>query len=340
MANYVEGIDFSGRDVYYGVAVESTRGTPVNPYFALRWETADFEDKATTVLNKSALGVLNQDSGAEMVEQWGEGQIAGKVTDRAIGVLFYGLQGAYGKSTAPGETIVYNHVFTASQQNALQSLTVTRKDPNVTEQWAESIVGSMAIDVKAGDFVRHTTNLISQPSSVITTTPHAYVSEEEFVSRHVTAQFNNTYSGLTTAPAVPVESLKLEVNNNVTPFWIIGQNNPYNIFAQSTVITGEIVLLYDTNEFKNLRFTTGTNADQSVLITLKNTNVTIGVASNPTITFTMPSCFLTDWKVENSLDSLVKQSISFNAVFSLDLGFALNIAQTSLVSSYQAAPSS
>ena len=336
MATYVEGNDFSGRNISYGLAVESTRGTPVAPWYNLRWETADFEDKATTVLNKSALGVLNQDSGAELTEVWGEGQLAGKVTDRSIGVILYGLMGAYGKSTHPGETIVYDHVYTASQANALQSLTITRKDPNVTEQWAEAIVGSFALDVKAGDFVRHTTNFTSQPSAVASTTRN-YIDEDEFVSRHVTAQFNNTYGGLSSGAAIPVESLKLTVNNNVTPYWIIGQNNPYNIFAQSTIITGEMVLLYDTNEFKTIRFT---NNDQAVLITIQNTNVTIGVAAHPTITFTMPSTYITDWKPEQSIDGLVKQSISFNAVYSLDYGFALSISQTSPVSSYQAAPSS
>src|ERR1039458_216356 len=125
MAGYVEGADYSGRDIYYGVAMETTRGTAVNPWYGLRWETADFEDKATTQLNKSALGVLNQDSGAEITEQWGEGQIAGKVTDRAIGVILYGLMGGYGKSLHSGETIVYDHTYTASQANSLQSLTIT-----------------------------------------------------------------------------------------------------------------------------------------------------------------------------------------------------------------------
>lgn len=336
MANYVEGIDFSGRDVFYGIAVESTRGTGVAPWYGLRWETADFEDKGTTVLNKSAIGVLHQDSGAELVQQWGEGQIAGKVTDRAIGVLFYGLMGAYGKSTAPGETIVYNHVFTSSQVNALQSLTVTRRDPNVTEQWAESIVGSFALDVKAGDFVRHTTNLTSQPSTVTSST-RAYIDEEEFVSRSISVQFNNTYGGLGTSPTIPATTLKLEVNNNVTPFWIIGQNNPYNIFAQSIIITGEIELLYDTNEFKGIRFN---NETQALLITVQNTNVTIGVASHPTITFTLPMCIINEWKINQGLDALVTQTLSFTALYSLDYGFALSISQTSLVSSYQAAPSS
>lgn len=336
MANYVAGTDFSGRDIYYGIAIESTRGTPVNPWYGLRWETADFEDKGTTQLNKSALGVLNQDSGAEITQQWGEGQIAGKVTDRAIGVIFYGLMGAYGKATHSGESIVYDHTYTASQQNSLQSLTVTRKDPNVTEQWGEALVGSFDLDVKAGDFVRHTTNFTSQPSAVGGTT-HVYVDEEEFVSRHVEVAFANSYAQLASAVNIPVTSFKLTVNNNVTPYWIIGQNNPYNVFAQSTMITGELELLYDSNEFKGIRFA---NNDQAVRVTVQNTDVTIGTAAHPTIVFTMPTCYLTDWKPDQSLDGMVQQTINFNAVYSLDQGFALNIVQTSLVSNYQAAPAS
>lgn len=328
--------DYSGRDVQYGAAIETTRGTPVAPWYNFRWETADFEDKATTQLNKSALGVLNQDSGAEITQTWGEGQLAGKITDRAIGLIFYGLQGAYGKATAPGETIVFNHTYTASQANALQSLTITRQDPNIDEQWAEAIVGSFELDAKAGDFVRHVTNFTSQPSTT-TSTSRGYVDEEEFVARHVTCKFANQAGGIGAAAAIPVTSLKLTVNNNITPYWIIGQNNPNNIFAQSTIITGEIVLLYDSYVYKSMRFN---NTPQYVLVTLQNTNVTIGVASHPTITFTMPLCYMTDWKVDQSLDGMVQQTLSFNAVYSLDFGFALDIVQTSLVSSYQAAPAS
>jgi hypothetical protein len=327
---------FTGRNVEYGVAIEAVHNTPVAPWYNLRWETADFEDKGTTLLNKSALGVLNADSGAELTEQWAEGQIAGKVTDRAIGVILYGLQGAYSKVTHAGETIVFDHTYTESQNNQLQSITITRQDPNVDEQFPGALVNTFEVDAKAGDFVRHVSNFISLPSTVTSTT-RGYVTEEEFIARDLVCKFANQASGIGSAASIPAESFKLTVNNNVTPYFVIGSLSPSNIYAQSTTITGEITLVYDSQTYKTLRFN---NSSQYVQVTITNSRVTIGVAAHPTITFTMPVCYLTDWKNEQSLDGLVKQSITFQSVYSLDFGYGLSIAHTSLVSSYLAAPAS
>src|SRR5882672_7555409 len=131
---------YSGRLTNYGLALETVRGTAVNPGtggFWIRWETADMFDTATTILNQSALNQLDKYSSAEVVETWAQGQIAGKITDHAYGLILYSALGSYAVAAHGSETVVYDHTFTEDQLNAGSTLTITRQDPNVTQQYTK-----------------------------------------------------------------------------------------------------------------------------------------------------------------------------------------------------------
>lgn len=318
--------DFSGRLVSYGLALETTRGTAVNPQFWARWETADFEDMGTTVLNQSAINVLNKYSGAEVVEQWSAGQLAGKVTDHTLGLLLYSAFGGYSVAAKNGETTVYNHTFTESQLNAAPTLTITRVDPNVVNQYAMCALNQFELNVKTGDFVRHSSSFVGQPSTSATATP-AFVTEQEFVARHASITFNG-------GSAIPVASLKLTYSKGTKPYYTLGKNNPDNIYADSVEIKGEIVLRYTDDTYKTMRFN---NTPQNVVIDIKNAGVTIGASSNPELKLTMPVCYLNEWKLDQGLENIVQQTIGFEAVYDLATNSAIKAVLTNLHTSYNPA---
>ena len=323
--------DYSGRKIQYALGIESVVATAVQPTNVIRWETADFYDKATDVLNASALGVLDKYSGAEVVEQWADGQIAGKITDESIGYLFLSLMGGYSKVTHSGETVVYDHTFTESQANQPPTLTIVRTDPNTILQYPGATVKSMEVNVVAGDYIRHTTNFTSQPSAVSTYVATAEP-ENEFIPKFCTVKFAANAGGISGATAIPLHSIKLTVDKGVEPYWIIGQNNPSVILADTTEIKGEMVLRYSNQTYYNLRFN---NTVQYVVVSIVNTAVTIGSATNPTMTFTMPACYLNDWKIDQSLDGIVQQTIDFEATFGVPSTNALSILLTNIVKQYE-----
>jgi hypothetical protein len=323
--------DYSGRKIRYGLAKEATRGTWVTPTYWLRWETADFFDAATTIYNQSAIGVLDRYSGAEIVERSATGQLAGKVTDRSIGLILFGVFGSHSVATHAGESIVYDHTFTESQSNASQSLAVTRLDPNGETDYNNGMVGSFELEAKAGDFVRHTTMFTTFPGVSGSTSTSTYVAENEFTGQYVTAALASSVGGLSSATAIPINSVKLTMNKNLEPYYIIGQNGPNEIFSQTTEVSGEFVLRYTDETYFNLRFN---NTIQAVQIAISNTNVTIGASTHPTLTFTMPQCFLNDFKPEQSIDGMVTQTVSFTATYSLSAAYEIQAVLTNLVSTY------
>lgn len=322
---------FSARLVNYGLALETVRGTAVNPGtggFWIRWETADMFDTATTILNQSALNQLDKYSGAEVVSTWAEGQIAGKITDHAFGLLLYSAIGGYSVGVHGTETVVYDHTFTEDQLNAGPTITITRQDPNITQQYTKGTVNSLEIDVKTGDFVRHTTTFMANPNVATTTQSVLYTAaEQEFTAKHAIVQFNY-------GTPVPLASAKVTITNNAANYWIIGQTPPGEIFQESFEVKGEMVLRYTDQTYYNLRFN---NTPQIVFITIQNTDVVIGSSAHPTLTLLMPACYLNEFKVNQSIDGIVEQTIDFEAVATIANGFAVKAVLTNKHSTYAAA---
>lgn len=322
--------DYSGRKVKVGIAKEAVRNTWSAPTYWVRWETFDFFDTANTTFNKSAIGVLDQYSGAEITQQWAEGSISGKLTDQTLGILLFGALGSHSVGTTSGETTVYDHTYSESQSNTSQSLSITRVDPNQTLGYALAMVDSFELDVKTGDFVRHTTKFTSQPGATQTATP-AYIAENEWKAKNVTVKMATSVGGLSGATAIPLNNLKLTVNKGVTPYYVVGQNNPSEIFSTNVTVTGSFQLRYTDNTYFTPRFN---NTVEAIQIKIANTDVTLGSAANPTLTFTLPQCYLNTFKIDNSLDGMVQQTIDFTAAYSIGAGYAIQAVLTNTVATY------
>lgn len=322
--------NFSGRKVAIGLGKEATRGTAVTPSYWLGWMSTDIDDLAKTQLNESALNVLDKNVGAEIVETTGGGKIDGLITDQSFGLILYSLLGSCTSALHATETLVYDHTFTESQVNDSQSLTITRKDPNVDQQFALAMIKSLELDIVAGDYVKMTSDWITQPSAVGSDTT-AFVQENHFTSKMASLQLASNLAGLTSATPVFAKDIKLTIDKATNPYFVIGQNNPHDIFAEEMTVKGDFTLLYTDDTYKTLRFN---NTAQAVQITLENTGVTIGTASHPTITFTLPQVFLTEWKPAQPVDGMVEQTITFEGTFSLSSAYMLQAVLTNLVTTY------
>lgn len=322
--------DFSGRKVAYGIAREATRGTAVNPTYWLGWMSSDVEDMGKTVMQESAINVLDQNMGAEVTEVTGGGKLDGLMTDQSFGLILYSLFGSCSTALHGTETTVYDHTFTESQTNQSQSVTLTRLDPNVTNQFALSMLKTLDIDIAPGEYVKYSSEWVTQPSGSATTSS-SFIQENTFISKMVSLKLAANTTGLTSATAVGAKDVKLTIEKDVNPYFIIGQNNPEDIFAEKTTVKGDFTLLYNADTYKSLRFN---NTPQAVSLDIVNTGVTIGTASNPALNFTFPQVFLTDWKVEQPIDGMVEQTVTFEGTFSLGAAYMMQAILTNVVTSY------
>jgi hypothetical protein len=317
--------DYSGRKIKYGIGKETTRGTYATPSYWVRWESADFFNHATTMFNQSAIGVLDRYSGAEIMQRSSSGAISGKITDQSVGLFLYATLGGYSVAVASAETAVYKHT------NTTQSLSITRVNPNTQTNYVNAMVGSYELDIKAGDFVRHAVNLTAFPSATGTGAVPAFSNENEFKGAHVTTKLAANVGVLSAATAIPTAMFKLTINKNLSPYWIVGQDGPAEIFSQNVEITGEFVLRYTDDTYHNLRYN---NTKQALQVVVQNTDVTIGTASNPTIIFTMPAVFLNDFKPEQGIDGMVTQTVNFTATYDLASAYAIQAVLTNAVTTY------
>lgn len=323
-------VDFSGRKVAYGIAKEVTRGTGVTPTFWLGWMDSDLADTGKTQTNESAINVLDQNSGAEIVELTGGGKIGGLLNDQSIGLVLYSLAGSHSVVAHASETTVYDHTFSESQTNTSQSVTLTRKDPNVDNQFALSMLKTLELDVVSGDYVKFSTEWVSQPSQASTDTT-AFVQENHFTAKMATLKLASNIAGLAGATAVKAKDFKITIDKDVNPYFIIGQNNPDEIFSQKTTVKGDFTLRYSDDTYKTLRFN---NTPQAVQLDIKNTGVTIGTASNPELKLTMPKVYLTDWKPAQPIDGMVEQTVTFEGTFSIGDAYMLQWLLTNTVATY------
>jgi|GEM_PF-4417620 len=326
----MSGSPFSGRKVAVGIAKESVRGTGVNPAFWLGWTATDLADMGKNQMNKSAINVLDENQSSVLVEQTGGGKIDGIVPDQGIGLVLYSLFGGYASALHAGETLVHDHTFTENQSNQTQSVTLTRKDPNVTNQFALSMLKSLSLDVVAGDYVKFSSDWITQPSTTATVTP-AFVQENNFIAKNATLKFATTVAGLGAATPVIVKDVKLNFDKKVNPYFVIGQNNPNDIFAEGFTLKGDMTLLYTDDTYKNYRFN---NTPMAALLDIKNTAVTIGTTSSPELQLQLSQAYFTDWKPAYPVDGMVEQTVTFEGTFSISSGYEAQAILTNLVTTY------
>lgn len=321
---------FSGRKVAVGIAKETVRGTAVNPTYWLGWTSTDLADMGKSQKNNSAINVLDENFSAAVVELTGGGKIDGLLEDQGFGLVLYSWFGSYAVANHSGETTVKDHTFTESQTNQAQSVTLTRKDPNVVNQFPLSMIKSLSLDVVAGDYVKVSTDWISQPSATATTSS-TFIQPNNFIAKNATVKFATNVAGLTGASAVVAKSIKLTMDKGVNPYFVIGQNNPTDIFAQKVNVKGDMTLLYVDDTYKTLRFQ---NTPQAFLLDLKNTAVNIGISSNPEVQVQMPQVYFTEWKLNQALDGMVEQTLTFEGTFSIAQAQMIQAILTNTVTTY------
>jgi hypothetical protein len=193
------------------------------------------------------------------------------------------------------------------------------------------MVGSFEVTAKAGDFVRHATNFTAFYGVTGTGTAPAFIAENEFKGKHVTTKIAANVAGLAAALAIPTASLKLTINKNLMPYYIIGQDGPSDIFAQSIEVNGEFVLRFTDSTYEALRFA---NTKQALSLAIVNTDVLLGTAAAPSLIFTLPAVYLNDFKPEQGIDNIVTQTVSFTGTYDLTTSKTISAVLTNAVTTY------
>lgn len=323
---------FIGRRVPVGLGLESTPGTEVAPTDWIRQTKLGFQRKSTTVQNDSAVGRNEKVSDSATVEQWAEGNLEGYVGDLTIGYLLYNMFGSVTTANnADVSNSVKDHTFSVAQTQVTKTLTVVRKDPLTTRRHGFATIEQLDITGAAGEYVKFTASLKAK-AGVTSSDSAAYATTENgFTAKHVTVKLASNTAGLTGATALGVKSFKLTLKRSVDAYFVAGSLDPAAFNTGAWEASGEMVLMYADTTLESTWFA---NTQQAMSLAIKNTDVTIGTAANPALTFTAPKVRLNTFSMSDDMDNVVEQTVGFYCELDLTSGNAIQALLTNLSTAY------
>lgn len=321
---------YIGRKISVGIGKETVRGTSVVPDFWIQKLTLDFDEKKETVLDESSIGVISDSMGQDATKRWAEGGVTGNVSDQSLGLFLLSTFGAVSSSLASGETIVYEHEFSIANTNQHQSLTFSTAEDNGDYQFANAMISSLELSFSPDDYATMTANFMAKKGEAASLTP-AYGEENKFVGRNVCIFFADDLAGLDAAEAIGGISASLTIEKNIDPAFEFCSIDPTDFFNQQIGGAGSIELYYDDETYKTLALD---NSAKAMRIRIKDSNKTIGVASNPGVDFDYAKVYLNEFAKTGDNNEMVKQALAFQSVYNQTEAAHMTAKLTNEVVSY------
>ena len=318
-----------GRLINVGLARESERGTAEDAAeFWLPKVDFDFKPRVDYAIEDSGLGVIDGRSDAKVVEKIGEGSFGGIVYDNSFGLILAACMGTW----SSGEVVdsSYTHSFTRLNSNSHPALTIFHDDGNIDEKFALGMINNLAINCVVKDFVKYSVGFMSKIGAATASTP-SYSAENIFLATHVTVKFADTIAALGTASATAVRAFNLTINKNVEDWMDLGSTDPADIVNKAFTVSGDLEAIFDDS---TLRGYVLDGDKKACLVTIENTDVTIGTATNPKLEITLAPMSFRDWGMATGQDDIISQTVAFDGNFSLSDSKTLSIDLINTQSSY------
>lgn len=321
--------DYIGRKVAVGIGKETVRGTAVAPSFWVRHLSLDFKKMGETVQNESAIGVREKFSDSELVKEWAEGKLEGKVNHKSIGLI---LLGAFGTVNSAANGSGYDHTFSVNESNTGQSLTIAKKDGVNDRRHALAMIKSLEITIEAGEYVKFSADIIAKKGATASNTV-AYVEEYEFSSKDAYVKFGDVDDIVDAQgnTAAKVKSGKITIDLGVDAYYEVGSTEPAEIHGQAIEVTGEVVARHSDTTYEDMYYN---NTRKSMVLGFENAAIDLGGGLHPKLEFALPKVAATDFDTSSDLDSIVEQTVGITGQFSLTSGNAIEAVLTNDQATY------
>lgn len=321
-----------GRQVKYGIAKESTFGTPVAATSWVNQLSFALNPMSEYVDNVSAYGNIVKTNNSTVLRSWSEGSFEAKLTSDRVGLFLLGAFGTINTTTnADASTLVKDHTATINENINGQSFTFHRKDSLTTKQYPGGRINDFTLSMELGDYIKISGNILAQKGASTTGTP-AFTAETEFTPKNFNVKTASSAAGLGAAQNISaLESFTLHVNPNLELDWQSGSGDPYSISSRGYDLTFEMTTRYLNTTYEDA-FTAGTKL--ALQVSAVNSSVVIGTSANPGLVFTAPSVHITDWSRSEDLDAPITQSMTGTIHYSPADAYALRAVLTNLTASY------
>ncbi len=320
---------FIGALADVGIKKEAVRGTAeTSADFYLPKMSLTYDDIIEQADDENTIGVIEDMVDRKVVGKMAEGEIEGKISDKAIGLLLYALLGA--KAVSGPTDSAYTHTFTVAQSAQHQSLTFFVDDDNQDYKYALGMLKSMEIQAEVNKFVNFKIGIRSKVGATATLTP-SYTAENNFLAQHMVFKTATTQSGLTAASAINIRSVNIKIDKNVEDDRALGSVAPVDILNKQIAIEGELEIVFNDETFK-----TDMLADtaKAMRIEMNNTDVLIGATSTPKLTIDLHSVKYSNFKRNYSNGDIVTASVQFKAFYKIADSKMVTVTLINAQSSY------
>jgi hypothetical protein len=141
-----------------------------------------------------------------------------------------------------------------------------------------------------------------------------------------------------TPATIAARSIKLTINANVEDQDTIGSNDPADFLNKEFSVDGSMDVIWqnETDYKQHFMGTNNSNVPQTLAIQLdiKNTDVTLGSATNPELIISMPKCTITELGRPFKVKDLVYQTVKFRASYSTSDSYMVKATLTNIVNGY------
>ena len=304
----------TGRQVDLGIGRESTRGTGVDSEFWIPKTDFSFDDVVEDFRVQSGMGSLDNSEQVHILEKYGQGDISAEVRSKSIGLFLYALMGSVSSSSVVDEA--YTHTFTQLNSTQHPSLTINVLDANSKDRYRLSMLNTFELSCDTDSILNFSTNFIGK-TSIGSGDTASYSAETKFAKQHTYFKLADDIAGLATASNISIKSFKLSGNKAVTVNKALGSSEPEDINNTIFEVTGEFVLNYTGETYKNY-MRDGTY--KAMEVGWINTDVTIGSGStNPSLKIQLPKADF-KWSPNYALDEIITQTVTFTGNKDLSTG--------------------
>lgn len=318
---------YIGRKINVWFGKESTRGTAVAPAIYVPKASLDFEEKSEKVIDESSIGVIEDSFDGHVVKQYAEWNFECNVYANAI---WYILLNVFGAITTTSSGGAYSHEFEVDETNQHNSLTIGLADDTQDKQFALAMINSLELSAEVGDFLKANANFKSKKGANATLTP-SYSTDYAMLAKHVQVFLADDLSWLDSATAINATNISLTINKNLEDVDVLGTVEPNDFCNTQFGVEWTVELLWDDATYKQLYMDW---TKKAMRIKIIDSNDTIGSSSNPTLTIDLASVIMTEFAKTQDNDALVRQSITFKALYSMTDSSMISATLLNTKSSY------
>lgn len=302
-----------------GIGKETVRGTKVAPTYWLQALEYDVQDRPLAVDTERTNGRQEANKDQAIAKNFSQGKIDLEVFDRSSGLF---LLGAFGDVTTvgAGESGVYKHTFEILQSSQNPSFTIVDKRADVEQvAYKNSVIESLSFDFQLNDYCKMTANVRGKGKVADTSSP-SYEDEYYFMAKNAKVKVSDTYDTIGSATNLCVQSLTLDINNNVSDDECLGNGEPVDFLKGKVEVNGEMTLYFDSVYERDYAIN---NTQKALRIVLEDTDTIIGTTLHPKLTVDLAMVKFKEPELSSASDEFVTLTTKFTGYFSTDDNFVV-----------------